>query len=311
MPRISAILRTKTTRRTLVLGPISVAIGATYSRYVEPRWLEVTRTSVPLVTDRRPSNPIRILHLADLHLSRFAPLPLLEEAFDAGLAFQPHLACITGDFVSSHEAYDRDSYREALRRLAQTLPVYACLGNHDGGVWAMTRKGHRNCWVIGQLLEESGIRVLHNRFEVVETWFPVCKSAMSGTPRRSPARSWMGCCGRLFASSADYLEQRPGGSHEDAILVRSRALLVCTKEKCAMVWLQGWREHHRLGLALSEVHHGGIGGGKIRSSYPETGGPDAAADPEPHAPEGMPDLRSFTPTSGRWPPPAIWNTAPN
>src|SRR5579871_4883359 len=106
MARKPAILHTKITRRTLVLGLTSGGIAGAYSRYIEPKWLDVSHTSVRFSTNQPPANPIRILHLADLHLSRFAPLPLLEEAFDAGLARQPHFACITGDFVTSHEAYD-------------------------------------------------------------------------------------------------------------------------------------------------------------------------------------------------------------
>jgi predicted MPP superfamily phosphohydrolase len=155
------------TRRQMVIGMFSAALGATgYSRYIEPDWLGVSRVSIGFDESRR-HKPVRILHLSDLHLSRFAPLPLIEEAFRIGLSESPDIACLTGDFITAYEPYDRDEYGRALSRLAQTLPVYACLGNHDGGVWAMSRKGHKNFWVIGQLLEDSGIHVLHNRSEAI------------------------------------------------------------------------------------------------------------------------------------------------
>jgi predicted MPP superfamily phosphohydrolase len=156
------------TRRNAILQTFSALfVCGGYARYVEPDWLEVTRRRIRFHPSFR-EKPVRVLHLSDLHLSRFAPLPFIEKAFRIGLDESPDFACITGDFVTAHEPYDRDAYRDALRRLAQRIPVYACLGNHDGGVWAMRRKGHANLWVIGQLLLESGIRVLHNSCDVLE-----------------------------------------------------------------------------------------------------------------------------------------------
>jgi hypothetical protein len=41
---------------------------------------------------------------------------------------------------------------------------------------------------------------------------------------------------RFRASSADYLGQGADGPHADALLVSTRALLVCTSKKRAVVW---------------------------------------------------------------------------
>jgi uncharacterized protein len=156
------------TRRSLILGLSGTSLSLwTYARDLEPGWLDLTRTSIPLGR-QATHRAIRILHLADLHLSRFATLPMIEGAFQAGLAEKPDLVCITGDFITANEEYDRGEYGQALRRISQAVPTFACLGNHDGGVWAMSRKGHRKHAVIGELLEQSGVRLLHNESQVIE-----------------------------------------------------------------------------------------------------------------------------------------------
>src|SRR6266852_4547748 len=62
---------------------------------------------------------------------------------------------------------------------------------------------------------------------------------------------------RLSLSTADHLEQGTRRSYANTLLVRARAVLVCAKEKRALVW-ESRRELDDLGLAIAEVHHGWI-----------------------------------------------------
>lgn len=145
------------------LGSLGLAgaAGAAYTRFCEARWLEVTHHGVPL----RPTGrePIRILHLSDLHASACVPLKFISEAVRLGLAEKPDLICLTGDFITKHFA-GWDAYAAVLKPLAAAAPAFACLGNHDGGVYS-SRAEHfhpPNHADIRRLLEESGARCLLN-----------------------------------------------------------------------------------------------------------------------------------------------------
>ena len=140
---------------------LSGGAGAAYTRLREPRWLEVTHQVVPT----RPSEtkPIRILHLSDLHASACVPLEFISEAVRLGLAEKPDLICLTGDFITKHFA-GFDAYAAVLKPLAATAPVFACLGNHDGGVYSSRPERFRtsNHTEIRRLLKACGAKCLLN-----------------------------------------------------------------------------------------------------------------------------------------------------
>jgi len=148
------------TRRKLLLS----FFGATpllYPCYWEPRWLDVTNRQVKL--DQRVEDPVRILHLADLHASVFVPLSMIHHAITAGLAQKPDLICLTGDFITTRQDFDARGYAMALRRLSDAAPTFAVLGNHDGGSWTRQHFGYPNHRLVERILEASGIELLHNR----------------------------------------------------------------------------------------------------------------------------------------------------
>src|SRR3954462_7618344 len=107
------------------------AAGATWARYVEPTLFDLssTRIRIPGVKSRR------ILHLADIHMSDGMTAPELETGLALGLSRKPDLICIPGDFVTNTKWFDRSGLQRFLRRATDAAPVYAVLGNHDGGQW--------------------------------------------------------------------------------------------------------------------------------------------------------------------------------
>ena len=144
-------------------------IGATpvYAFGVEPKWLERTVHQIRL-PQRDLGRGVRILHLSDFHASPVVPFSLIEKAVEYGLAVQPDLICLTGDFVTSADAFDEQEYSRILRRLSNAAPTFACLGNHDGGHWAANKGGgFRDTRVVRELLDASGVSLLHNRSELV------------------------------------------------------------------------------------------------------------------------------------------------
>src|SRR5713226_7978437 len=156
------------TRRQLLLSTsaLGVASSASYARLVEPQWLETTYHRIEL-TSKPLSRRIRVLHLSDLHASSYVPMSFLERAIEMGLAWWPDLICLTGDFITCNDSCDLGYYRQILRRLSGAAPAFACLGNHDGGLWAGTHRGASSSSEIVQLLKDSGITLLRNELQLV------------------------------------------------------------------------------------------------------------------------------------------------
>lgn len=138
----------------------TLAVSPVYPVVIEPRWLDVSHRTVPIKGVR---SPVRILHLSDLHASFFVSMSMIGHAITKGLEQKPDLICVTGDFITRGDDYVPKEYAQVLGRLSKAAPTFAVLGNHDGGAWAEMFSGlpdHKN---IEQLLEVSGIQLLHNR----------------------------------------------------------------------------------------------------------------------------------------------------
>jgi uncharacterized protein len=146
-------------RRTLFSALAPACLAASYFRFVEPRWFEVTRTRVSIPGVR----PQRILHVSDIHISDGMGARDLEPGLRAGLAARPDLICLTGDFVSHTSGFDLDGLERLLRMAADTAPSYAVLGNHDGGAWIARFGGDRSTQMMRDLVTSTGVRMLHNQ----------------------------------------------------------------------------------------------------------------------------------------------------
>ena len=70
-------------RRVFLISALgaSAAVPA-YARFVEPEWLKFHQVECKLFADRH-AEPVRLLHLSDLHASPPVPKHLIELAIDA------------------------------------------------------------------------------------------------------------------------------------------------------------------------------------------------------------------------------------
>jgi hypothetical protein len=125
----------------------------------EPYWLHraasLIRLKSPLLKN------IRILHVSDLHIGNRQQLEFAQKSLLSGLAQNPDLICMTGDFIN-RQLFDPHGCRALFRKLAHAAPVFACLGNHDGGRWVGSRGGYPDPGPVADLLSESGVVVLRN-----------------------------------------------------------------------------------------------------------------------------------------------------
>lgn len=106
---------------------------------------------------------VRILQLSDFHASSFVPFSTIERSVEMGLQEKPGLICLTGDFITNGEEVDAVRYERILHRLSSAAPVYAVLGNHDGGAWAPQIGGFSDSSFVRSILAASGIVLLHNK----------------------------------------------------------------------------------------------------------------------------------------------------
>lgn len=143
-------------RTVLAAGMGGVGLGA-YMRFVEPWWPKTTQFTVPIGLD---GGKLRLLHLSDLHAEPM-PLEYLRKTIREGLALQPDLICLTGDYITT-KYEEWDAYAAVLAELSKAAPTFATLGNHDGGRWARY-SGYRDTRLVETMLAQAGIPVLHNR----------------------------------------------------------------------------------------------------------------------------------------------------
>lgn len=152
-------------RRTLLrAGGLAVGgslAAGSYVYRVEPNWFELTVCRIPSRC-LSPGANLRILHLSDFHASPAIPFSRIETAIQLGLAQNPDLICLTGDYVTTNTQCDLKRYRDVLTVLPAAAPTFASVGNHDGGRWSELRSGFRTSARIRELLADAGIQVLQN-----------------------------------------------------------------------------------------------------------------------------------------------------
>ena len=155
-------MKTPRISRRRFLGGLSFAAAGTlgYAHFFEAEWLQKSFVTVPLSQGTRP--PLKLLHLSDLHASPVVSLRYIRKALEAALKWKPDLICVTGDFVTGRFR-EQERYAEILRRLPQSAPTFASLGNHDGGRWSTEDGGYTTVAWVSELLDKSGIELLRNR----------------------------------------------------------------------------------------------------------------------------------------------------
>lgn len=122
-----------------------------YARFVEPRWLQVKRITLPLPGLPATFAGLRIAHVSDLHLGGWLNPARLQAWLTRVNALQPDLVVITGDFVEESARQEPAEALAVLRTLR--APGVAVPGNHD----------HRRAVdSVCQALAGAGIHVLRN-----------------------------------------------------------------------------------------------------------------------------------------------------
>jgi len=144
-------MKTKTKTFTLVVLALLLAVSAAIcdSKYN----LQVTKYSLTFPNLPPEFDGTRIVHLSDLHGSRFGKNN--RRLVDAVLSLDPDIIALTGDMVSSAE--ELGPLTELLDGIAGAAPTYFVNGNHE---WA-----GRMIDSVEALMAQYGVRCLRNEYE--------------------------------------------------------------------------------------------------------------------------------------------------
>jgi len=113
----------------LITGAALAGLGA-YARWVEPSWLDVSETEIPLRGLDAAFDGYRIAFLSDLHWGPRKRLAWLERIVDRVNALAPDLIAIGGDIIQ-FRARNIAEGMAILDRLRAPDGVWCVLGNHD------------------------------------------------------------------------------------------------------------------------------------------------------------------------------------
>jgi hypothetical protein len=246
-------------------------------RWAEPPWFDVTSTTVALPprTNAGGGAPLRVLHLSDLHAYRpWVSLEHIAHAVALGLAQKPDLICLTGDFITTRYD-DFAEYGNVLRPLAAAAPTFACLGNHDGGVWCHRVGGYGRADGVRALLASAGVTLLHNtggeivvrgrRVQVVgvgDWWTGECRPAVAfaATPPREGALRLVlnhNPDAKLACSSHDWDLMLCGHTHGGQIGIPALARLFApVQDKRFIAGLYRWKGRQIfITRGVGNLHH--------------------------------------------------------
>jgi predicted MPP superfamily phosphohydrolase len=102
-----------------------------YGYFCEPYWLSITHTKVTSAKLPKGAQPIRIVHISDLHCD---PKPRLEGGLDQAIARErPDLIVFTGDSINSLAGLP--IFKACLTRVAKVAPTFVVRGNWDAWYW--------------------------------------------------------------------------------------------------------------------------------------------------------------------------------
>ncbi|MRG94101.1 metallophosphoesterase [Polyangium spumosum] len=147
------------TSGTLAIAAYGLGLAlAGWGVFVRRRWVRVRTIDVPIRGLPPAFEGYRIAHLSDLHIGALCPREHAERWADTVRALDVDLVALTGDYVTSGDAFHGE-----VAALASSLPsrdgVIAVMGNHDyfGDGEALVVK-----------LREAGIVVLRNERTSIE-----------------------------------------------------------------------------------------------------------------------------------------------
>lgn len=154
------------TRRGLLKAGVGlIAAGgaaAAYARYIEPKWIAQVILDLPVSGLPPAWECLRVALIADLHHSKWASIEFLAGAIARVRALEPDLLAVAGDFILGDDLADQERVAGLFSGWSAPLGTFACLGNHDYGLWAPVGRPGVPPYRVAEALRASGVRLLCN-----------------------------------------------------------------------------------------------------------------------------------------------------
>jgi uncharacterized protein len=142
----------------LTIGMIfTIFFGYTYSRFIEPKQLQITYHDIHSSLIPPSFNDIKILQFSDTHIGHYYDLNQLKELITTINSLEPDVVLFTGDLIDAPNQYPNPEsiipYLKAIKSLHGKFAIY---GNHDhGGYGTESYK---------LIIEQSEFTLLKNSF---------------------------------------------------------------------------------------------------------------------------------------------------
>lgn len=121
-----------------------------YMRY------EAGRLKVNRVYFTRSANPLKVIHLSDIHLKYLCvKVKTVSEVIEKE---KPDFIVLTGDYINNPAQID--SFLSFLEEIKGSHKVFLCFGNHDYGTFSYKESG---IMAFTKRIEDLGVTVLHNK----------------------------------------------------------------------------------------------------------------------------------------------------
>lgn len=113
------------------LAAAGILAGGVYP-FLEPSWIEITQTTVPVPRLPEPFDGLRVALLTDVHLGPHTGIDFVRRIVTMTNALAPDLVLLGGDYVHGKTGEDFSApCLQALDRLTAPLGVWSVPGNHD------------------------------------------------------------------------------------------------------------------------------------------------------------------------------------
>lgn len=126
--------------QTLAGATAAAAVTGLYAWQIEPHWLEITHTPLPLPGLPPQLEGKTLAHLSDIHIGPQVSDEYLLDTFRRVRDLRPDFVVMTGDWVSYHGPRQLDQLRALLPQFPRgRVATLGSLGNHDyGHNWEMS-----------------------------------------------------------------------------------------------------------------------------------------------------------------------------
>ena len=121
-------------RRAFIYGLcgniVGVASVGSYSRLLEPRWVEVKNVEIAVDSLPKKFEGMTIAQMSDIHHCKYVSREFIRQCVRKVNALRPDVIALTGDYVFGAHSLVL-SVSEELAELQAKEGVFAVLGNHD------------------------------------------------------------------------------------------------------------------------------------------------------------------------------------